>query len=871
MTNGVSQDKSAGDEMHKDDELQDLVAQSDTGARTPPGIAGKIILTTAAVWSLFQLWIASPLPFILEIGVFNDTETRSIHLAFAIFLAYLAYPPRKNSPHDYIPIQDWVMALVGAFCAGYIFLFYQQLAARPAAPTSYDIAVACVGMLLLLEATRRALGPPLMVVAAVFLIYTFAGPYMPAMLAHKGETLASVANHQWISTEGVFGIALGVSTSFVFLFVLFGAMLDKAGAGNYFIKVAFSLMGHLRGGPAKAAVVSSAMTGLISGSSIANVVTTGTFTIPLMKRVGFPAEKAGAVEVASSVNGQIMPPVMGAAAFLMVEYVGISYFEVIKHAFLPALISYIALVYIVHLEAMKANMQGLPRAVEPKPWVQRVIGILTGFLLVAGLALIVYYGVGWMKPAFGDAASWIIAGLLAVVYGALIVFGARFPELKLDDPNQPVTKLPEPAPTVKSGLHFLLPVVVLVWCLMVERLSPGLSAFWAAMLLIFILVTQRPLKALVRRQGGLGAEFMNGLVDLRQGLIDGARNMIGIGIATATAGVIVGAVSQTGVGAVLADLVEVLSFGHILLMLILTAVLSLILGMGLPTTANYIVVSSLLAPVIVTLGTESGLIVPLIAVHMFVFYFGIMADVTPPVGLASFAAAAISGGDPIRTGFVAFFYSLRTAILPFLFIFNTDLLLINVDWAHGIFIFIMATIAILIFSAATQGFFIARSRFYESLVLLLVAFTLFRPGFWMDMLVPPYDDAEPTELAQVAGMLPPGEQLRLRVAGVDEVGAPREFVAVLTLPAGATGPERLEAAGLQVVEKEGALIVDNVTFGSSAQKAGLDWDQKILKVRAPASQPWKELMYLPALILLGLIIVLQRRRRDATKPLGAEA
>ncbi|MGB5651661.1 MAG: TRAP transporter permease [Sedimenticolaceae bacterium] len=871
MTNGVSKDASADDEKQKHDELQDLIAQSDTGARTPPGAAGKIILTTAGIWSLFQLWIASPLPFMVEFGVFNDTETRSIHLAFAIFLAYLAYPPRKNSPHDYIPVQDWVLALVGAFCAGYIFLFYNQLAARPAAPTTIDIAVACVGMVLLLEATRRALGPPLMIVAAVFLIYTFAGPYMPAMLAHKGASLAAVANHQWISTEGVFGIALGVSTSFVFLFVLFGALLDKAGAGNYFIKVAFSLMGHMRGGPAKAAVVSSAMTGLISGSSIANVVTTGTFTIPLMKRVGFSAEKAGAVEVASSVNGQIMPPVMGAAAFLMVEYVGISYFEVIKHAFVPALISYIALVYIVHLEAMKANMQGLPRAVEPKPWVRRIIGILTGFLLVTGLAFAVYYGVGWMKPAFGDAASWIIAVILVAVYVSLIVFGARFPELELDDPNQPVTKLPEPAPTVKSGLHFLLPVVVLVWCLMVERLSPGLSAFWAAMLLIFILVTQPAIKALVRRQSDLGRQFMVGLTDLKQGLIDGARNMIGIGIATATAGVIVGAVSQTGVGAVLADLVEVLSFGHILLMLILTAVLSLILGMGLPTTANYIVVSSLLAPVIVELGTQNGLIVPLIAVHMFVFYFGIMADVTPPVGLASFAAAAISGGDPIRTGFVAFFYSLRTAILPFLFIFNTDILLINVDWAHGIFIFIIATIAILIFSAATQGFFIVKSRFYESVLLILIAFTLFRPGFWMDMVVPPYADEEPTRLTEVAATLAPDEQLRLRIAGVDEVGSPKEFVALLSIPAGATGQERIEAAGLQVVEKDGAVIVDNVTFGSPAQKAGLDWDQKILKVRVPESQPWKELMFVPALILLGLIIVMQRKRRDVNETVRAEA
>jgi hypothetical protein len=256
---------------------------------------------------------------------------------------------------------------------------------------------------------------------------------------------------------------------------------------------------------------------------------------------------------------------------------------------------------------------------------------------------------------------------------------------------------------------------------------------------------------------------------------------------------------------------------------------------------------------------------------MFVFYFGIMADVTPPVGLASFAAAAISGGDPIRTGFVALFYSLRTAVLPFLFIFNTDLLLINVDWLHGIFIFIIATIAILIFSAATQGFFIARSRLYESVLLLLVAFTLFRPGYWMDKLVSPYEEVAPTELAKVAGELDPGVQLRLRVAGVDEVGSPREFVALLDLPEASTGAERLEAAGLTLVDRDGDVIIDNVAFGSVAQKAGLDWDQKILKVRAPASQPPKELMYVPALIVLGLIFVVQRRRRDSDQASQAEA
>ena len=854
-----------------DQELQNLVAQTDTGARAPGGVSEKIILWVAGIWSLFQLWIASPLPFMIGIGVFNDTEARSIHLAFAIFLAFLAYPALNRSPRDYIPLQDWIMAVVGAFCAAYLFIFYESLSDRPGAPITQDVIIACIGMILLLEATRRALGPPLMVVASVFLLYTFLGPHMPSLIAHKGESLNSVVNHQWITTEGVFGIALGVSTSFVFLFVLFGALLDKAGAGNYFIQVAFSLMGHMRGGPAKAAVVSSGMTGLISGSSIANVVTTGTFTIPLMKRVGFSSEKAGAVEVASSVNGQIMPPVMGAAAFLMVEYVGISYFEVIKHAFLPALISYIALVYIVHLEALKANMEGLPRAVEPKPWVQRILGFLTGFLLIVAIAFGVYYGIGWMRPVFGDNASWILAALIAIVYIALAAFGARYPELELDDPNSPVVKLPEPGPTVKSGLHYILPVIVLVWCLMVERLSPGLSAFWAAVLMMFILLTQRPLTALFRGNGGFARAVVQGFHDLVGGLIDGARNMIGIGIATATAGIIVGAVSQTGVGAVLADLVEILSFGHLLLILLLTAVLSLILGMGLPTTANYIVVSSLLAPVIVQLGTENGLIVPLIAVHLFVFYFGIMADVTPPVGLASFAAAAVSGGDPIRTGFVAFFYSLRTAALPFLFIFNTDLLLIDVDWLHGIFIFIIATVAMLIFAAATQGYFIAKSRFYESILLLLIAFTLFRPGFWMDMLVPPYDEVAPTQLSEAAGELPAGTELQLKVLGVDDIGDPREFVALLPLGEGETGADKLLAAGLESSEKDGVLIVDNVTFDSPAATAGLDWDQKIQAVLVPASQPWKELMFIPALILLGLIVLVQRRRNDAAVSATATA
>ncbi|HAS62113.1 MAG TPA: C4-dicarboxylate ABC transporter, partial [Vibrio sp.] len=388
-------------------DVQDMVAQADTGARSPKGISGNILWFVPLCWSLFQLWYASPLPFIFNFGILNDTEARSIHLMFAVFLAFTAYPALKSSPRDRIPLFDWILALAGSFAAAYIYIYYTALADRSGAPTQPDIIISVIGMLLLLEATRRALGPPLMVVAAVFLLYTFAGPHMPDVIAHKGASLNKAMSHLWLTTEGVFGVALGVSTSFVFLFVLFGAMLERAGAGAYFIKVAFSMLGHMKGGPAKAAVVASGLSGLVSGSSIANVVTTGTFTIPLMKRVGFPGTKAGAVEVAASTNGQLTPPIMGAAAFLMVEYVGISYVEVIKAALLPALISYIALIYIVHLEACKAGMTGLPRRHNPT-LLQNLLSFTGTILGLVVTSAVVYYGIGWTKDVFGSAATSIV-------------------------------------------------------------------------------------------------------------------------------------------------------------------------------------------------------------------------------------------------------------------------------------------------------------------------------------------------------------------------------------------------------------------------------------------------------------------------------
>ncbi|TMV08493.1 TRAP transporter fused permease subunit [Ruegeria sediminis] len=849
-----------------EEELQELVASSDAGARDPAGNVGLFLAIVAVIWSLFQVALASPLSNVLLPGsVINNS--RQIHLAFAIFLAYAAYPALKSSPRGYIPIQDWIMGVVGAGISLYGYIFYQKIVDAGGLADHTDKWFALAGLLLLFEAARRALGPAMAIIASIFLVYVFFGSseWVPEVIRWKGASLQKAMSHMWITSEGVFGIALGVSTKFVFLFVLFGALLDKAGAGNYFIKMAFGALGHLRGGPAKAAVVGSAATGLISGSSIANVVTTGTFTIPLMKRVGFTSEKAGAVEVASSVNGQIMPPVMGAAAFLMVEYVGISYVEVITHAFLPALISYIALVYIVHLEAVKLNMPTLGDKVVSLG--RTVAGMA---LFFAGFALLCYgvqYPVRWVVALVPEGSGWILAALVFLSYVALLWFAAQVPDLEADDPNAETVELPEVAEIYKSGLYYLLPIIVLVYFLMIEQKSPGLSAFWATALLFVILLTQKPLKSMMRAQSDMAATFVDGVHDLWQGLIDGARNMIGIALATATAGVIVGTVTLTGVGQVMADLVEFLSGGNLILMLVMVGLLSLVLGMGLPTTANYIVVSSLMAGVVVELGANSGLIVPLIAVHLFVFYFGIMADVTPPVGLASFAAAAVSGGDAIRTGFVAFFYSLRTVALPFVFIFNTDLLLIDVTWIQGILVFIVATIGILVFTAGTMGWFVTRSRIWESVALIVIAFALFRPGFFMDQIQDPYREIPPGEVVQEVGIAEPGSEWRLVVAGPDfDTGAIRETHVTLTIAEGDDGAARLESRGLLVLEEDGMLKVEEPFPGTPFFEKLGDYDfygdepVHIVSALERAEGLPKELMFIPALLLLGLIAFLQRGR-----------
>ncbi len=661
---------------------QKLVEEAETGGRSPGEIMKWVIFALAIGWSLFQLSIAS---FI----VMDAFRSRAIHLTFALVLAYLVFPGRRKDGAKRVPWYDFAAAALAAIGTLYIVFDYTGMQSRFGIPLEREVVIGVVTLLLLLEATRRSLGPALAVIAGVFLIYSLMGPRgfipitLPDLIAHRGYQLDRLISQIYVTTEGVFGVALGVSVQFVFLFVLFGSMLDRAGAGKYFIDLANSFLGTMRGGSAKVAVVASGLTGMVSGSSLANVVTTGTFTIPMMKKAGYPAHKAGAVEVAVSTNGQLMPPVMGAAAFIMAEFTGLPYFEVVRAAVVPAVLSYLALFYIVHLEALKLGMKGTKRADLP-------------------------------------------------------------PRLK----------------TFVGGIHYLAPLSVLIYFLVIARTSPGFAVMWAIVSLAILMLVQAPIQAYRRKEPVLPA-LLAGATDIVKGLEAGARNMVGIAVAVATAGVIVGVVNLTGLGLRLTEIIErvsasiatgisfvvgpvidlmggnSLAFGNLTqfaLILLITAIASLVLGLGLPTTANYIVMATLTAPIIYNLGTSFGYGMPLLAAHLFVFFFGILADDTPPVGLAAYAAAAIARADPIQTGIQGFIYDMRTAILPFMFIFNTKLLLMDVSgWGEGVWIFASALVGMLAFAAATQGYMLIRAHWLERIALLAVAFMLITPNFATDM------------------------------------------------------------------------------------------------------------------------------------------
>ena len=756
-------------------EVKDKINEDLSPTKNLTGLHLKIVASIAIIWSLFQLLYASPFPFIFNFGMFKWLPAIAIHLGFALTLVFLIYPISKGKK---ISIFDILISFIGAFSCFYIYFFYDQLVDRcgvllniliwDSFELPIELIIGSLGILILLEATRRAIGLPLVIIAICFLLFSYFGRYAPEIISHGGLSLNRLVCFQWLDQEAIFGIPIGVSVDFIFLFVLFGALLETAGGGKYFLDLAFAMVGKMRGGQAKAAILGSGMTGLISGSSIANTVTTGTFTIPIMKKTGFSKEKAGAIEVSSSVNGQIMPPVMGAAAFVMASFIGVTYFEVVKHAFLPAIISYIALFYISHLEALKLNLKGM------------------------------------------------------------------------DDADVPNLKR-----TFLSGLHFLIPIFVLIYMLVFLRFTASYSIFYATVSLILVNLTYLLIKNSFSKEA-LKIWFNQTIV----GFEKGALNMVGVGIAIATAGIIVGAVGSTGLSTNLIIVIESIAKDNVTILLFLTIILCLLLGMGLPTTANYVVVASLMATVLVDVGNASGFIFPLIAVHLFVFYFGLMADVTPPVGLASYAAAAISGGDPLKTGLQAFWYSLRTGILPIVFLFNHELLLIGIEniW-HALVVIITSLSGILVFTSATQGWFINKLKWYEIIIFLIISISLLSPEFVLNKFYPKYNYQDISKINLV--VLDPKKEVRFKITRPSTYG---ERYKLFVIDRKTFEEEYdLEDYGISLVKEKNKIVVDNLKWNGLAKKSGFEMGDYISELKVENSNRPNKIVVYPIAILLLLI------------------
>ncbi|WP_339096143.1 TRAP transporter permease [Deinococcus sp. VB142] len=642
----------------------EMVEAAETGGRKLGGWQARLVTVIAVAWCLFQMYAAWN-------GTLVPTTLRAIHLGFAFALAFLVFPFRKTpgKPQVGIPWSDWLLGLLATGSAAYFVVQYANIAAnggiRDGVPADLWAGSALVVMLLL--AAWRTIGIAMPLISLAFILFAFMGAkgLIKAIQTpfHGGYTWPQLMGQLATNTEGIFGTALGVSAQIVFLFVLFGAVFDKLGAGDWFMRVAQSILGGFRGGAAKASILSSGLNGIISGSAVSNVVTGGNITIGTMIRTGYSREKAGAIEVASSSNGQLMPPVMGAAAFIMAQNLNIEYRSLILAAAIPAFLCYAALLAVAHIEALKLNLRGLPRS--------------------------------------------------------------ELPPLKR---------------TVLEGWYYILPLGYLIGILTANpEANPERIALNTILMMVVMMFVQEAFFA--SRDGrGLAGGLRDAAVKLLHAFEGGARSMVGIAIATAAAGIIVGIVTITGLGFGLADVVEGVTnlfqtpFLKILAVLVMGQLIALILGMGLPTTANYILMSALIVPIIARVaGLDTGNPAQMLPAHMFVFYFGIMADSTPPVALAAFAAAAISGGDPVKTGVQAFQYELRTALLAYMMFFNPQLLLIannqlgGLPLAEAVPMVIFAFIGLVAFSAATLRFLHRKTNPVQMLMLLVAAFILIIP------------------------------------------------------------------------------------------------------------------------------------------------
>ncbi|MEK3887345.1 TRAP transporter permease [Bacillus sp. FSL K6-3431] len=596
------------------EEQQKLLEKYDpeSATRKLRGKLSVVVFFGLLAFSVFQLYASISQAIPRQILL-------SIHLGFALSLIFILFPAnRKSKKKNTVAWYDYIFALLSVGVGAYWPLMIDTIVNRVGILTTLDLTVGTIAILLTLEATRRAVGMPITIIATLFMAYAYFGQSMPGFLGHRGLNFESLVNTMFFTSQGILGTPLYVSATFIFLFLLFGAFLVKTGVGQYFNDLALSFAGRRVGGPAKVAIFSSALQGTISGSSVANVVTSGSFTIPMMKKLGYRKEFAGAVEAAASTGGQIMPPVMGAAAFLMVEFIGgISYWEIAKAAAIPAILYFSGIWIMTHFEAKRVGLEGLPKEQLPN---------------------------------------------------------------RRD---------------VLSKVYLLIPII-LVMVLLMSGVSVMRAALWSIVGTIVV--------SAIRRDTRIGFKQMV------EALVDGARTALSVAAATAAAGIIVGVVTKTGLGLKLANGLVGLANEQLLLTLFFTMITSIVLGMGSPTTANYVITSTIAAPAIILLG------VPALPAHLFVFYFGIVADITPPVALAAFAAAGVSGGEPIRTGMNASKLAVAAFVIPYMFVLSPELLMIDTTIPYLIWVVFTAFTGMIGIGAGIIGFWYRKLYWFERIL-----------------------------------------------------------------------------------------------------------------------------------------------------------
>lgn len=669
--------------------------------RNYSGLMAKIVAAIAITFSCFQVYTA-------VFGVLDAMIQRSVHLAFGMSLIFLLYPTSKKWSRTRLHPLDLALAIFGALTPMYIIANYSQLVLRAGTATTADMIVGVIGIIIVLEAARRIVGMPIVIIAGIFIMYAFTGPYLPGKLAHRGVDVADLVQHLYYTTEGVFGIPLGVSSTFIFLFILFGAYLEKTGLGQFFIDISNGIAGWASGGPAKVAVISSALEGMVSGSSVANVVGSGSFTIPMMKRLGYKPEFAAAVEATASTGGQLMPPIMGAAAFLMAEFTGIPYGRIALAAALPAFLYYVSVFAQVHFEAKRLGLRGLRKDELPD---SKDLFLKRGFLIIPLIGII-----GLLVSGFTP--------MYAAFYAIILSIGSA------------ILGWWVPVPIV--GTIFLFAGLKSLFATDgirasgVMRYVTELTPLGALIILAVILLGFR----ILGKKPKLGARELIGSLET------GARGVLGVLSATACAGIIIGVVTKTGLGLKLGEVLVHLAGDNLMLTLVFTALTSLILGMGVPTTANYIITSTIAAPAIIMLlakraGLPMGPDLPIgiiLPAHMFAFYFGILADVTPPVALAAFAGAGIAKANPMQTGFQATKLAVAAFLVPFIFVLNPMMLLVDITTTGAIMMMLTSTVGIVGVAAGVMGYFIDNLRWWERLVFAAGGVLLVYPGSVTDLI-----------------------------------------------------------------------------------------------------------------------------------------